>query len=60
MFCTPDQIEDEISEALRFSLSLWHTYGFSDLVAHLSTRPEKSVGADASWERRHRVAAPRD
>ena len=51
LFCTPEQIEDEISEALRFSLSLWHTYGFSDLVAHLSTRPEKSVGDDASWER---------
>ena len=51
LFCTPEQIEDEISEVLRFSLALWHTYGFDDLVAHLSTRPEKSVGDDASWER---------
>ena len=51
LFCTPDQVEDEIDEVLRFSLSLWHTYGFTDLVAYLATRPEKSVGDDASWER---------
>ncbi len=51
LFCTPEQIEDEISEVLRFSLAMWQMYGFKDLIAHLSTRPEKSVGDDASWER---------
>ena len=51
IFCTPDQIEEEIGEVLRFSLRMWHAYGFHDLVAHLSTRPDKAVGDDASWER---------
>ena len=51
IFCTPDQIEDEIGEVLRFSLRMWHAYGFNDLVAHLSTQPDKAVGDDASWER---------
>jgi len=51
IFCTPDQIEEEIGEVLRFSLRMWQAYGFNDLVAHLSTRPDKAVGDDASWER---------
>ena len=51
IFCTPDQIEGEIGEVLRFSLRMWQAYGFNDLVAHLSTRPDKAVGDDASWER---------
>ena len=51
IFCTPDQIEGEIGEVLRFSLRMWQAYGFKDLVAHLSTRPDKAVGDDASWER---------
>ncbi len=51
IFCTPDQIEDEIGEVIRFSLRMWQAYGFEDLVAHLATRPEKAVGDDANWER---------
>ena len=51
IFCTPDQIEEEIGEVLRFSLRIWRAYGFEDLVAHLATRPDKAVGDDASWER---------
>ena len=51
IFCTPDQIEDEIGEVIRFSLRMWQAYGFEDLIAHLATRPEKAVGDDASWER---------
>ena len=51
IFCTPDQIEDEIGEVIRFSLRMWQAYGFEDLVAHLATRPDKAVGDDASWER---------
>jgi threonyl-tRNA synthetase len=50
IFCTPDQIHDEISEVLRFSLSVWHDFGFSDIKAYLATKPEKSVGDDERWE----------
>lgn len=51
IFCTPDQIEGEILEVLRFSLSIWKDFGFSDIKAYLATKPGegKSVGDDAAW-----------
>jgi len=50
IFCTPEQIEDEILEVLRFSLYLWRCFGFEDITAYLATRPEKSVGEPKRWE----------
>lgn len=51
IFCTPEQIQEEVREVLRFSLKLWRAFGFSDIKAYLSTRPEKAVGSeDARWE----------
>ncbi len=50
IFCTPDQVEDEILEVLRFSLRMWKSFGFTDIKAYLATRPEKSVGDDAMWQ----------
>lgn len=50
IICTPDQVEDEIVEVLRFSLSLWKAFGFSDIKAYLSTRPEKCVGEPERWD----------
>ncbi len=50
IFCTPEQIEDEITEVLRFSLHMWESFGFTDIKAYLATRPEKAVGASERWE----------
>jgi threonyl-tRNA synthetase len=50
IFCTPEQIEDEILEVLRFSLNLLKAFGFSDIKAFLATRPEKAVGEPARWD----------
>jgi threonyl-tRNA synthetase len=49
IFCTPDQIESEILEVLRFSLAIWKAFGFTDIKAYLATRPEKSVGDEERW-----------
>ncbi len=49
IFCTPDQIEDEILTVLRFSLRVWDDFGFSDIKAYLATRPEKAVGDEERW-----------
>ncbi len=49
IFCTPEQMESEILEVLRFSLSIWKDFGFSNIKAYLATRPEKSVGDDEMW-----------
>jgi threonyl-tRNA synthetase len=51
IFCTPDQVEDEILEVLRFSLRMWDAFGFKELKAYLATMPEKAVGRPEDWDR---------
>ncbi len=50
IFCTPEQIEDEILRVLRFSLDLLRAFGFSEFQVYLSTMPEKHVGEPERWE----------
>lgn len=50
IFCTPEQIEDEVKEVLRFSLRMWKTLGFTDIKAYLATKPEGSVGEESRWD----------
>ncbi len=50
IFCTPEQIEGEILRVLRFSISILNAFGFEDIQAYLSTRPEKAVGEPERWE----------
>ena len=50
IFCTPDQMEAEILEVLRFSLSLWKVFGFKDIKAYLATKPKESVGEQSRWD----------
>ena len=51
IFCTPEQAVDEIGSLLEFVLSVLRGFGFDEFEASLSTRPDKSVGDDAGWER---------
>jgi threonyl-tRNA synthetase len=52
IFCTPEQLQDEIKSLLAFVLDLLRDYGLTDFYLELSTRdPEKSVGGDEEWER---------
>ncbi len=50
IICTPEQVEAEIAEVLRFSLEIWKDFGFKEIKAYLATRPEKSVGEEEQWE----------
>lgn len=50
IFCTPEQMESEIREVLRFSLFMLRSFGFEEIEAYLSTRPEKSVGEPERWD----------
>jgi len=52
IICTPDQIEDEIAEVLRFSLFMHKTLGFKEIKAYLATRPagDGAVGEPAMWD----------
>jgi threonyl-tRNA synthetase len=53
IFCTPEQIEDEILRVLDFSLNILRGFGFDDYKVELSVRdpqkPQKYAGSDAMW-----------
>ena len=52
IYCTTDQMLDELDSLLTFVLNLLRDYGLSDFYLELSTRDvSKSVGEDAEWER---------
>lgn len=51
IYCTQDQMKDELTNALNFVLDLLKDYGLDDFYLELSTRdPKKSVGSDEIWE----------
>ncbi|MBW6465498.1 MAG: threonine--tRNA ligase [Brevefilum sp.] len=49
-FCTPKQMPEEIDFVLDFSLHILRSFGFDDIKAYLSTRPEKAVGEPERWQ----------
>ena len=51
IYCTREQMKDELTSLLTFVLDLLKDYGLDDFYLELSTRdPEKSVGDDAAWD----------
>ena len=51
IFCTPEQIADEVVAVVELVLSMYKDFGFEDVHIELSTRPEKSIGSDEDWEK---------
>lgn len=51
IFCTPDNLNEEISRVLDFTLHILKTFGFSEYEIYLSTRPEKFVGEVENWDK---------
>ncbi len=49
IYCTPEQLEDEVRGVLRFMLHIYADFGFTDVRIELSTRPPKSIGSDEMW-----------
>ena len=50
IFCSKEQIQDEIIEVIRFSNQMWKQFGFETLKYYVSTRPEKVTGNDKLWD----------
>jgi len=50
ILCRPDQLNDEISSIIEFVDDVMRIFGF-EYEMELSTRPEKSIGADGDWEK---------
>jgi len=51
LFLAEEQVEDEITRCLHFVVAMLRAFGFDEYEMNLSTRPEKSVGEDESWEK---------
>ena len=50
LICTPEQVENEVRDLIKFSQFIWETFGFTDVKAYLATQPEKAVGEKERWD----------
>jgi threonyl-tRNA synthetase len=50
IYCTPEQIVDEVGSICAAIDELYERFGFDDVRVELSTRPEKSIGTAEQWE----------
>ena len=51
IFCTPDQIEEEIKILIDNIYYIYKAFGFADIKIELSTRPDEKVGSEAIWDK---------
>ena len=51
IFCTPDQIESEVTAFNRLAFAVYKDFGFEDISLRLALRPEKRIGSDEIWDR---------
>jgi threonyl-tRNA synthetase len=51
IFCTEAQVEQEVADFITMLQAVYADFGFNDVLVKLSTRPEKRVGSDESWDR---------
>ncbi|WP_417689251.1 threonine--tRNA ligase [Pseudidiomarina sp.] len=57
IFCTPEQVQEEVSGCIQMVYETYKTFGFEDIVVKLSTRPEKRLGDDATWDHAEQALA---
>ncbi len=50
IFCTPEQMDEEITQAVKFSLFFLRMFGFTDYALYIATQPDKYVGDPAAWD----------
>ena len=51
IFCTENQIQDEVSIFIDMLFSVYKDFGFEEVIMKLSTRPENRVGDDSVWDK---------
>ncbi|SDB01799.1 threonyl-tRNA synthetase [Pseudidiomarina indica] len=57
IFCTEEQVQEEVSGCIQMVYEIYKTFGFEDIVVKLSTRPEQRLGDDATWDRAEQALA---
>jgi threonyl-tRNA synthetase len=51
IFCTEEQVQNEVSGFIVMLNEVYRDFGFLDVIVKLSTRPEKRVGSDETWDK---------
>ena len=51
IFCTEDQIQDEVAAFIDLLYEVYADFGFKEILVKLSTRPEQRVGSDEVWDK---------
>ncbi len=51
IFCTEEQIQEEVSTFIDLVFEVYKTFGFDEIIVKLSTRPEKRVGSEEIWDK---------
>ena len=51
IFCTEEQIQEEVSIFIDLVFEVYETFGFDQIIIKLSTRPEKRVGSEQIWDK---------
>ena len=51
VFCTEEQLQDEVGRLIELTFDVYHHFGFHNISVALSTRPEKRVGSDVLWDK---------
>ncbi|MGD9591332.1 MAG: threonine--tRNA ligase [Candidatus Berkiella sp.] len=51
IFCTEDQIQEEVSKFIDLLFEVYKDFGYTDILIKLSTRPDKRVGSDEIWDK---------
>ncbi|ACT49965.1 MULTISPECIES: threonine--tRNA ligase [Methylovorus] len=51
IFCTEDQVKQEVADFIVMLYQAYKDFGFNDVLVKLSTRPEKRVGSDETWDK---------
>ncbi len=57
IFCTEDQIQEEVARFIDFLHEVYADFGFNEIIYKLSTRPEKRVGSDEIWDKAEKALA---
>jgi threonyl-tRNA synthetase len=51
IFCTEEQIQHEVSAFIDLLIQVYRDFGFDEIQVKLSTRPDKRVGSDETWDK---------
>ena len=51
IFCTEDQIQDEVSNFISMLFEVYYDFGFDEIIIKFSTRPDSRVGSDEIWDK---------